>query len=396
VFTRVCRATGGECKKTRYLGSGITALGSVHVSQPGDWMLSLWRQDAAGNASESLASVPVHLRYDPEPPRLAFERQALGDPTRISVRVTERYSGLAGGSIELRRQGTTTWNALSTRIEGGHMVARMDDSRLSAGVYQFRAFGRDRAGNESSTTSRVDGTPMLLRLPMRFATTLAAGFVRVKSVRKRVRRHGRRVLVRRRVKKLVPTAALRFGRRIRLSGRLTNADGQPIGGATVYVYSRSVVDPEHLVGALTTDSTGRFSYVTRASRSRVLRLLYAGTPLALPAQREARLRVPAGSTIRANRRRARNGQSVAFRGRVRTRPLPTTGKLVEIQAHFRGRWRTFSTVHSSSNGRWGFRYRFGGTTGRVRYKFRALLPAEAGYPFEKGRSRAVAVTVRGP
>jgi hypothetical protein len=274
-------------------------------------------------------------------------------------------------------------------------VGRIDDSRAPAGVYQFRSLAKDRAGNESSTTSRIDGRPMVLRLPIRFESLMSAGIVRVRTVRKRVRRRGRPRVIRRRVRRLVPAARVRFRRRVRVSGELTNVDGEPFRGATIYVYSRSVTAPEAMIGLVTTNRNGRFSYVARGTSSRVLRFVYLGTSLALPAQREVTLRVPAISTLRASRRHARNGQTVSFRGRVRSRPIPATGKLVEIQAHFRGRWRTFSTVHSDQRGRWRFRYRFGGTVGRVRYRFRALLPAEAGYPFETGRSRTVSVIVRG-
>jgi hypothetical protein len=105
--------------------------------------------------------------------------------------------------------------------------------------------------------------------------------------------------------------------------------------------------------------------------------------------------VPADTSIRPDRDRLMNGQQVLFRGRVRTRPLPTPGKLVEMQAYFRGRWRTFSTVRAASNGRWHFPYRFGGTVGRVTYRFRARLPAEGGYPFISGKSRIVEVLVLG-
>ena len=251
-FTRICPTGGAGCKRTRHVRSRITSVGGLRVPGPGDWSLSVWRQDAAGNASESLASVPVHLRYDPEPPRLAFEAQSVADPTRISVRVAERFSGLATGAIELRRQGTATWHTLPTRGERDRLVARIDDSRFPPGVYQLRSLARDRAGNESSTTARVDGTQMLLRLPLRFETRMTAGFVRSRVIRKRVRRGGRRKIVRRRVKRLIPTARLRFGRRARIGGRLTNLDGQPIANATVYVYSRSLVEPDHLVGAVTT------------------------------------------------------------------------------------------------------------------------------------------------
>ena len=85
-----------------------------------------------------------------------------------------------------------------------------------------------------------------------------------------------------------------------------------------------------------------------------------------------------------------------FVGRVTTRPIPAAGKLLEIQAYFRGRWRTFSTLRTNALGRWRFRYRFGATLGRVTYRFRARLPAEGGYPFIDGTSRVVRVLVLGP
>jgi protocatechuate 3,4-dioxygenase beta subunit len=283
-----------------------------------------------------------------------------------------------------------------TSREGSRLVAQVDDSRLPPGTYELRSRAFDQAGNEASTGSRYDGEPMILRLPIRFESLLTAGVAQERVIRKRIGRRGHRRLVKRRVRRLVPAARVHLRQRVRIFGRLANADGQPIADATIYVYSRSLLIAESLAGVATTDGDGRFVYVARGSATRTLRFLYGGTRLALPTAREVTLRVPAVSTLRANRRRARNGQSVSFVGRVHSLPIPLTGKLIEIQAHFRGRWRTFSTVRTDSNGRWRFRYRFGGTVGRVRYRFRALLPAEGGYPFETGRSRVVNVTVRGP
>jgi hypothetical protein len=71
------------------------------------------------------------------------------------------------------------------------------------------------------------------------------------------------------------------------------------------------------------------------------------------------------------------------------------GKLLEIQAFFRGHWRTFSTTRTDREGRWHFRYRFDGTRGRVKYRFRAVIPAETGYLFESGASPATSVVVTG-
>jgi hypothetical protein len=90
-----------------------------------------------------------------------------------------------------------------------------------------------------------------------------------------------------------------------------------------------------------------------------------------------------------------NGETVTLTGRVRTGPLPPAGKLIEIQAFFRGRWRTFSTTRAAPDGRWRFEYQFDGTRGRLWYRLRARLPAEGGYPFDTGRSPVARVLVTG-
>ncbi len=91
-----------------------------------------------------------------------------------------------------------------------------------------------------------------------------------------------------------------------------------------------------------------------------------------------------------------NGDRVTFRGRLRGGGIPEGGKLLEMQAFFRNRWRTFSTVRTDARGRWRFSYQFGGTRGLITYRFRVLIPHEGGYPFDTGRSRVIRVAVRGP
>jgi len=86
------------------------------------------------------------------------------------------------------------------------------------------------------------------------------------------------------------------------------------------------------------------------------------------------------------------GRPVLFQGRV-GRPVPRHGKLVEVQAHFRGRWRTISAVRARRDGRWRFRYVFRTTGRRTAYRMRARVPVETGYPFAPGVSRPVRVTV---
>jgi hypothetical protein len=82
---------------------------------------------------------------------------------------------------------------------------------------------------------------------------------------------------------------------------------------------------------------------------------------------------------------------------VRSLPIPAGGKNVELQV-WQGRkdgWNTFRTFRSDSSGRWSKRYTFSHTTCLDRWKIRARVPREAGYPFEDGASRSVRITVRG-
>jgi hypothetical protein len=394
-FYELCRTGTSTCRQGRQSGRNLWALPNLTVPAAGDWTVKVWRFDAAGNADKGYASLPIHLRFDPEPPQLGFQAPSLSDPTHVSVVVTDHVSGLARGEIELRRVGTNTWYSLAVQRQGNRLVARIDDSHLAPGTYELRSRAFDQAGNEGSTNRRLDGQPMLLTLPLRFDAVMSAGFAKVRVRERVVRRHGKRRRVRRRVVQLLPRTTAHLGRALHVRGRLLNADGQPLGGERIYVTSRSEGAPEHLVGSVTTDGAGRYSYVARASETRLLRFSFLGTTLIRPAERELSLLVPAASTLRVNRHRARNGGSVVFSGRVLSVPLPAGGKLLEVQAHFRSRWRTFSTVRADAHGGWRFRYRFGGTTGRVRYRFRVRLPHEGGYPFETGYSRTVTVVVRG-
>jgi hypothetical protein len=259
-------------------------------------------------------------------------------------------------------------------------VAYVDDERFRRGAYEFRARAVDQAGNEASTGRRTDGSTASLRLPARIATRLAVGLRQKRS-------HGRA--------RLASDVVATFGRPLRLSGRLTNADGQPIDGATIEAFEAGPGGPR-AIGLATTGSRGQFRYIVRTSRNRELVFRYDGSRRIAAATARFRLQVRAASTLRANRTRLWNGEQVVFSGRIRGRPLPPAGKLIEIQAYFRGRWRTISTVRSDGTGRWRFPYRFGATLGRVTYRFRAQLPVEGGYPFAAGHSRVTEVVVTGP
>src|SRR4051794_17990145 len=392
---KLCPVGAGSCIRGEQAGADLSRFG-VQVPVPGEWTVALWRRDAAGNASEDAASVPVTLRYDPEPPQLGFEAPSATDPTLIAVDVTDTVSGLADGAIEISAAGSGSWQALATQKDGSRLLARIDDSALPAGGYLLRARASDQAHNEASTDRRLDGQPMTLTLPVRIVSRMQAGFERVRMVRRTIRRHGKRRHVRRPVTVLTSTARVATGKRVQVSGRLANRDGQGIAGVEVRVFSSSPISPEQLVAVLQTDGNGQYRYTATGSTDRTLRFAYAGSPLILPAQSEIGMTVPALTSLRVNRRRLLNGQAARFTGRVRTLPTPAGGKLVELQVRLSGRWQTFRTTRTDTAGRWAIQYRFKRTRGVQRFRFRARLPREADYPFASGGPRPRAALGGGP
>lgn len=391
---KLCPAAGGPCSQAEQAGDGIARL-PVQVAGAGEWTVSLWRRDAAGNADPATASVPVPLRYDPEPPQVGFDAPSASDPTRITAQVTDKISGLAEGAIEISPAGSGTWHALDTQKDGSRLVARIDDASLPAGSYSLRATVRDQARNEASTTQRLDGQPMTVTLPLRIPSVMRAGVARQRVVKRVVRRGKKRRTIQRRVTVLEPNGTVRLGRRTQIAGQLTNRDGQGVAGAEVQVLASSVGGPEQLVGVLSTDPAGNYAYTATGSTSRTLRFAYSGSSLILPVQSVVNLVVPAESSLQVSRRRVLNGQTVRFTGRVRSLPIPVGGKLIQLEVLLSGRWQTFRTARTDPSGRWALPYRFARTRGVQSYRFRARLPREAGYPFGPGTSKTLKVRVKG-
>jgi hypothetical protein len=384
---RLCRADGNDCVNGDRAGAGVATIDNLAVPSPGEWELRLWREDAAGNQQADNASSPVRLRFDPEPPQLGFENPSAEDPTRLSVLVTDRISGLAGGKIEISRAGSGSWQELSASQEGDRLVTRVDDASLPPGDYEMRATAHDQANNLGSTDRRLDGQPMRLRLPLRISTTLKAGVLKNRTIT----RHGKKV------KRLSLKAKLEvpFGKKVRLGGQLLNSAGRALGGEKVLVYSTLGEEDEQLIGSVFTDDSGHFTYPVEARASRTFRFAYAGSPTILPVDDSAELLVTGTSSISVNPKHVLNGQSVVFKGRVKGRPLPATGKLVQLQVKFKAGWQTFRTISSKMDGTWRIPYLFDRTCGKARFLFRAFLAGEEGWPLETGTSRTLAVRVKG-
>lgn len=376
----LCPATGA-CVHGSKAGDAIHSLQSLQVPSAGEWTMRLWLRDAAGNQDNRLASSPVKLRFDNVSPELAFQPLSADDPTLVTVHTSDQGSGVTSGAIDVRKVGSAGWKPLATTIDGDKLTARIDDEHLAKGQYEMRALATDQAGNQRTTTTGADGAPAHFALPLRLPTRLRAGIVR---------RHGRRA-------KLARAAYVHYGTLVRVSGRLTTPEGNPMQGVDVQAVTqiRDGVTPQRLLATVKTSRTGRFSFLVRRGPSRTIDVRYGGTAQIRPSARQLTLNVRAATSLRPNRRDVVNGEDVRFHGRVRTGRIPEKGKLVEMQVFVRGKWRTFVTTRASRRGTWQYDYRFDGTRGSQHYRFRAKLPPEAGYPFAAGLSRVVGVHVRG-
>ena len=187
-----------------------------------------------------------------------------------------------------------------------------------------------------------------------------------------------------------------FGRAAVVRVRLTDAGGRAIAGAALQVFTReqSAGSDWRVAPAITTDAGGSARLRLAPGPSRAIRVEYralVGDAQPAAAAR-ARLAVRAGVRLRIRPRQVRAGHSIQLRGRLRAAPSTRLGKVVTFQARERGRWRDFKSVRTGRRGRFHGRYRFSSRASGS-FPIRAVVLADASYPYATGHSRAVRVRV---
>jgi hypothetical protein len=422
----------GEDPATGIRGFEPATRSVLSVDEDGFHVITYSATDVAGNES---AERSLTFKVDKTAPELVvFEAQERDDPRQIRVAAADATSGLAdGATIQLRRvrPGTGDWITLRTTREGSHYTASVDNSALPEGDYQFRATVPDQAGNEATGDRTRFGEPEMIHIdPTHIGpyetgsgkvgaagvaadagatvdTRTTVGIVSTvkapaKKKCKTVRVKGKK---RRKCKKvpgkasqqLVPRALVAFGKRPTVRGTLTTAGGQALGNRELTVLAKADADGAdyQAEGVTRTDAAGRFKYTAPVGASRTLDFFYRGDGTYRHSDHAVILRVPASATLRASRKSVRNGSSVIFTGALLGRPYPAKGKVIDLQAYYRHRWRTFGTPRAGQRGRWKFRYRFEATRGRVTYRFRVRVRPSSDYPYELGYSKSVKVKVSG-
>jgi hypothetical protein len=182
-----------------------------------------------------------------------------------------------------------------------------------------------------------------------------------------------------------------FGRAARLAGRLD-------GAAAVVVLERIARRGDRFApraARVTPRPNGRVVVGLPAGPSRDIRLGYRAAPgdTTLRCTRTFRLRVRARARLDATPRTLQGERrKVRLFGRLPRAFLPAGGKVVQLEAFERGRWRTFKTVRTGKGGVFRTSYRFGAAT-RGAFPMRVRVVREAAYPYEPATSERIVVRV---
>ena len=333
--------------------------------------------DGAGNASGSRTA---SFRVDSKIPSGALEHPAREDPRRLRATVDEGC--IAAATLEMRALAGGGWEKIDGRAAPGSVSALVPDDRLPGGRYEARFRVTDCAGNEGIISSFSDGQPGVVTLPLRMRPRLAAALVDAGGHE---------------------TARLVAGReeRVAVSARLLDDGGEPMEGNEIEVRQRIGSGGWQVVARAETGASGRVGLRVPAGPSRALQVVALDTRTSTGATSDdLAVEVAAQATIRAARRRLRNGQSARLSGRVLGGFLPARGRELELQGWnpSRRRWQPVLTegLRCDGSGRWKARYRFSATVGgTVAYRFRVRVAPRPDHPFAEGHSRAVTVRVSG-
>ncbi|HEY2056468.1 MAG TPA: carboxypeptidase-like regulatory domain-containing protein, partial [Solirubrobacterales bacterium] len=303
---RPCPATAAQAFEvdTRTLADGVHTLRGCAVDFGGG-------QGCAPDAQ---------IQVDNSPPAVDFAAAREG---RVAARVSDAFSGAAGGTISVRRADSESWTDLPTTLDRpgagtARLSAQLPD--LSAGAYVFRASATDAAGNGGSAQLRVSGSPAEVRRRAAGAGD-GSGPAPRGGRRGAAGAHGRATHL---VAYLVgrPAGGSRltvdFGTGVDVRGRLTDRHGAGVADRPVTAVARAAAS----IGApperhrVVTDGAGRFELLLPAGTSRQVRVSFHGGGGFAPARsRPLALAVRAAVSLAAAPLHLRTGESVTLSGR---------------------------------------------------------------------------------
>jgi hypothetical protein len=185
-----------------------------------------------------------------------------------------------------------------------------------------------------------------------------------------------------------------FGIGAQISGQLSDQSGAPVSGATICMESQPVGSQStgHTVETATTDSQGHFGLEVKPGANRQLLVGYRHDSFQIAKTLSVGTR--ARPTINLSEHKIRGNKRVVISGRL---PKPDPGEHVlalQGSSEHGHRWLTFKKVTTDSEGNYRTTYRFIKPRREIGYRVRVAAPAQAGYEYESGTSRAARIRVR--
>ena len=182
-------------------------------------------------------------------------------------------------------------------------------------------------------------------------------------------------------------------RSLQLTGRLLNAQGQPIASATLDILQQIAGSSNSRVITHTkTQSNGSFAVRVPAGPSRLIEVAYRAfaDDANYAAQATIDESVAASVQLSITPRDTNPDGTIILTGKVQG-PIPPQGTIVELLVHYRGHWEPFRAPRTDPSGNFEVPYQFEGGIGH--FPFRAEIPAgQANFPYSGGYSKAVNVT----
>jgi hypothetical protein len=156
-----------------------------------------------------------------------------------------------------------------------------------------------------------------------------------------------------------------------VTGRLLNAQGLPIAGASLEVLQQVDGATLELIGRARTGSDGTFVASVPGGPSRMIEIAYRAfsTDTGYAAVAKLAESVDAGVQFGVSPQRTGSEGTITLSGRV-LGPVPSQGVVVELLVHYRGHWEPFRDPRTDSRGRFRVVYQFQGGVGR--FPFRAV------------------------
>jgi len=187
---------------------------------------------------------------------------------------------------------------------------------------------------------------------------------------------------------------LGFGDGTQITGELTDQSGAPVSGATICLEFQSAGSgsTRQTVETATTDGQGHFVLEIKPGPNRQFLVGYRHDSFQVAKVLSVGTR--AHPTIALSRHKIEGGKRIVISGRL---PKPDPGEhVLALQgASEHGHvWLTFKKVTTDLEGNYRTSYRFIKPRRPIGYRLRVVAPAQAGYEYESGTSKAARIRVR--